>query len=252
MNKAKILFYDLENAPNLGWVWGKYDQNVLDFEQQTYMLSYSYRWAHEKQTHVVALPDFKSYKKNPTCDKELVTTLWELFNQADVLVAHNGNSFDFKVAQARFLVNGLPPPEPSKLIDTKLIAKRYFRFNSNSLNDLARLLGLGTKEETGGIALWFKCMQGDPRAWALMKRYNKQDTVLLYEVYEKMKGWVTSGPNLNIYQGTTQCCPNCGSDKVQRRGYAVTKVCKYHRHQCQSCGAWFKGEKLATDKIEYK
>jgi hypothetical protein len=26
---AKVLFYDIETAPNLAYVWGQYDQNVV-------------------------------------------------------------------------------------------------------------------------------------------------------------------------------------------------------------------------------
>ena len=34
MAPAKILFLDIETAPSLGWVWGKWQQNVIDFKER--------------------------------------------------------------------------------------------------------------------------------------------------------------------------------------------------------------------------
>lgn len=238
---TKILVFDIETAPNLAYVWGKYEQNVIDYEKEWYMLSFAYKWLGEKTVHVKSLPDYKLYAKDKTNDKALVVELHKLFNEADVIIAHNGDQFDIKKSNARFLVHGLQAPSSYKTIDTKKVAKRYFNFNSNKLDDLGNILGLGRKVDTGGFELWLGCMSGDMKSWAKMCKYNKQDVVLLEAVYLKMRGWITGHPNLNVTEGTAHNCPNCHSERLHARGYMVTRVNRYQRYQCQDCGAWSKG-----------
>ena len=68
---AKILFLDVETAPSLGYVWGKYDQNVIDFKKDWYMLSFAYKWAHEENVQAIGLIDLPGYKRHPENDKAL-------------------------------------------------------------------------------------------------------------------------------------------------------------------------------------
>lgn len=239
--KKKILFLDIETAPNLGYTWGKWEQNVIEFKDDWHMLSFSVKWLDEAKTEVFGLPDFAGYAKDKKNDKKLCQKMWEYFDKAEVIVAHNGNSFDIKKANARFLIHGLKPPTPYKTIDTKLVAKRYFKFDSNSLNDLARQLGLGKKMDTGGFELWLGCMAGDMKAWAKMLKYNKQDVVLLEKVYLKLRDWMVNHPNTNLMYGTTNHCPNCNSSHMQRRGLTMTRTTLQQRYQCQDCGSWSHG-----------
>ena len=132
-NKAKILLFDIETAPNLGYVWGKWEQDVIEFDRQWYMLCFCAKWLGDKKVMTHALPDFSLYKKDPENDKELVKKLWELFNEADIIIAHNGDEFDIKKSNARFIYHGFTPNPHYKTIDTKKIAKKYFSFNENNL-----------------------------------------------------------------------------------------------------------------------
>jgi hypothetical protein len=247
MNK-KILLYDIETSPSMGYYFELYREgNIVWNEKSWYMLSFAYKWLGEEKTNVVSLPMFKSYSKNREDDKELVAELWKLFDEADVVIAHNGNSFDQKKTNARFIYHNMQPPSPYKEIDTKLVAKRYFKFDSNKLTDLGKYLGLGQKLSTGGFELWQKCMAGDPDAWKLMCKYNKQDVVLLEQVYLKLRPWMTNHPNMNIISGAIHNCPNCNSSDIQGRGFTYTRVSKRQRYWCKSCGAWSSGEVIKTD-----
>lgn len=238
IKKPKILLYDIETMANLAYVWGKYEQDVVAYEREWYMLSFSYKWLGESKTYVHSLPEYDTWKKDKTSDKELVQALWNLFNEADVIIAHNGNSFDQKKSNARFIANELPPPKPYKQIDTKLVAKKYFNFNSNKLDDLGNYLGLGRKINTGGFDLWLGCASGDMGAWKKMCDYNKQDVILLEKVYLKLRGWDQAHPNLALLNGDLHACPNCQSHNVTKRGTAISRVSKYQRWQCQDCSAW--------------
>lgn len=243
----RILLLDIETSPNLGYVWGKYEQDVIEFKDEWIMLSFSVKWLGDKKTEVYGLPDFTGYSKNKLCDKKLVSKLWEFLDEADVVIAHNGDAFDIKKSNSRFLFHMIDPPTPYKTIDTLKVARKHFKFNSNKLGDLGKTLGVGRKAETGGFTTWLACMNGDMKAWAKMKKYNKQDVVLLEDVYMKLRKWMGNHPNMNIINGTTDNCPICGSDKMQKRGFSITKNGGKQRFQCQSCAGWSHGKTVRFD-----
>lgn len=230
----KILIFDIESSPNLGYVWGKYEQNVLSYEKESNMLCYAYKWYGKTKTKVVALPDFPDYQKDKNDDKSLIQSLWDLFNEADVIIAHNGDKFDIKYSNGRFLYHGLVPPTTYKTVDTLKAARSRFKLNSNSLNDLGKLLKVGKKVETGGFDLWLGCMAGDEQAWSKMKRYNKQDVELLEQVYIKLLPWIKNHPNLSR-ESETPSCPHCLSEKAWKIG--KDPFAARQRWRCQGCGA---------------
>ena len=244
---SKIILVDIETAPNLAYVWGKYEQDVIQFEKEWTMLSFSYKELGSKKTYSYALCDFKGYKKGDLDDSKLVKKLWEVLDSADIVIAHNGDNFDIKRSNSRFIVHGLTPPKPYRSLDTLKVARQKFGFNSNKLDDLGNILGIGRKVETGGAKLWFGCMAGDQKSWNLMKKYNSNDVVLLEKVYLKMRPWMTTHPNVALLDENLNCCPHCSSEKIQRRGFGYTKTSKYRRYQCMSCGAWSQGK---TERIE--
>lgn len=237
--KTKILLLDIETAPSLGWVWEKYDTNVIDFKSDWYILSYGYKWLGENKVHVVGLVDFPGYDKDRENDKKLMNTLWELLDEADVVIAHNGDKFDLKKINTRFLTHGLRPPTPYKTVDTLKIARSNFAFDSNKLDDLGRYLGVGRKIPNTGFHLWKGCMVGDREAWRQMKQYNGHDVELLEKVYNIVYPWDKKHPAVNM--GERDTCPKCGSRDVQRRGFNFTILSKAQRYQCQNCYGWFAG-----------
>lgn len=241
MRAPKVLFVDIETAPSLGYVWGKWEQNVIEFTQEWYMLSFAAKWQGEKQVRTYALPDYPSFKKNKECDKTLVKDLWKLFDEADVVIAHNGDKFDIKKSNARFIQNGLRPYSPFKSIDTLKDARNRFGFTSNKLDDIARALGLGRKLPHTGFHTWKGCMTGNEKSWRLMRRYNAQDVVLLEKVYEKLKAWSKNHPDFRMYDNRPGC-PICKSTKVQKRGARAFLKRMRQSFQCRDCGHWFSGE----------
>lgn len=242
--KAKILLFDIENSPLISYTWGIWEQNVIEVKEEWYVLSCAYKWLGDKNTKVLSLPQFKNWKKNKKDDSGLIEAIWELLNEADIVIAHNGNSFDVKKLYSRFLQHGMQPPKPFEKIDTLLIARKYFKFDSNKLDRLGQYLGVGRKVKHEGFPLWLGCMEGDMKSWKKMCIYNKQDVVLLEEVYYKLLPYITNHPNVNTTLQTIKNCPNCGSSKIHKKGYGVNKVSKYERLQCQNCSSWFKGNNI--------
>lgn len=234
MSKAKILIYDIETSPNISYTWAMYEQNVIQFKKEWELLSFSYKWLDEKKVECVTRLDFRDKS-----DKSITKALWKVLNEANVVVAHNGKAFDNKKAQAKFVEHGLSPVSPFTTVDTREIARAHFKFNSNKLDDLGKLLGVGRKiriEE--GFDLWLKCMDGNKKAFAKMAEYNKQDVVLLEKVYKKLLPWMKTHPNLANLEGRPEACPKCGGLELQSRGTHCNTTTRYQRFQCKSCGGW--------------
>ena len=242
--QKKILLFDIETSPDLSYVWGRYEQNVLSVKEHWYIICFAWKWLGEKETHILSLPDFKTYKKEPQNDELLVRELWKLIDSAEVIIGQNSDAFDIKKSNARFVKHGLEPPSPYKTIDTLKIARRYFKLNSNKLDDLGDYLNIGRKLHTGGFNLWLGCIAGEKDAWKKMTDYCKQDVILLEKVYYKLRGWSKNSPNMNLVIGGFTNCPTCGSEHTERRGTEVSRVSTFQRWHCLNCGSWFKGESI--------
>ncbi|MAZ23222.1 MAG: hypothetical protein CMB22_00245 [Euryarchaeota archaeon] len=235
---AKILFFDIETAPNLSYIWGQWQQDAIEHVREWYILCFSYKWEHQKRTNVVSLDDFEMYKEHPEDDFAVVHQLWKLLDEADIVIGHNSDAFDIKKANARFAYHNMGPTSHYQTVDTLKLARRHFKFNSNRLGHLGEHLGLGSKEATGGFQTWEGCMRGDTKAWGLMKKYAKQDVDLLVDVYERLRPWATTHPNRNVIDSTSHGCPTCGSNKLQKRGKRTTRTMIYQTYQCTRCRSY--------------
>jgi len=236
-----ILLLDVETAPSKGYIWSlwKEVENFSFIERDWYILCWSAKWLEAKDIMSSSLPDFKSYKRDPESDKEVLLNLWKLLDTADVIIAHNGINFDRKKINARFIINGIKPPSPYRVIDTLEVCRKEFAFTSNRLNDVAQFLNLGKKAETGGFQLWKNCLEGDRESWKKMVDYCKNDIILLEKVYFALRPFILQHPNLGVDEESLRpCCPKCASDNIHYRGYSFTNMSKFKRFCCMSCGGW--------------
>lgn len=231
------MFLDIETSPMIGYSFNYYDTTMSKILQPSFILMAGYRWGHEKKTHVIRLCDFKGYKKNKTDDKELCKFIAELYEQADLVVAHNGKNFDIKVINTRFLINGLEPPKLFKTYDTKNFAKSKFRFYSNSLKNIAIQMGTINKLENEGIELWHGVMNGDMKKWEIMTQYCKRDVDTMKAIFDKFRPW-DDKLDLQIYNRNERICPSCRSTNFVKYGVRYTKTKEIQTYKCE-CGRRF-------------
>lgn len=225
----KILLLDIETAPNLAYVWGLWQQNVgiNQIESAGYVLCWAAKWLGSETLM------FDSVKKSGT--ERMLKRIHKLLDEADAVVHYNGVKFDIPTLNKEFIKAEMQPPAPYKHIDLLLHCRRMFRFESNKLDYVARALGLGKKVKHEGFELWLNCMAGDRAAWRTMEEYNRNDVTLLESLYAKVLPWIDGHPNRSVY-GEGLVCPNCGHNRAQARGYAVSKAAKFKRYQCCGCG----------------
>lgn len=250
--QPKICYLDIEKSFNLSGHFGAWSQNLRQEAKfrESHILSYCYVFNDDTEIKGSIIPadelqqDFidclKEGKVHTTVDELLVLELWALFNNSDVIVAYNGRGFDVKEIQARFLMYGLPPTTPVKVIDPLLIVKDKFRLPFKSLKYVAEFLGVTQKLENSGNDLWKKATMGDEQALEDMYVYNQGDVTTLREVYKKLQGWGNSGTNLALYNDEhTSLCPHCSSDNISviEDKFAYTSQRKYSLFRCNSCKA---------------
>lgn len=230
MKKPKILFYDIETSPNIAYTWGKYKQDIPAFLKERELLSFAYKWLGEKKVTVIS-------RRTISLEKQLLKVLADLIQEADITVAHNGDEFDRKIIKTRMLYYGMDPVKVNCSVDTYKVARSYFNFNSNKLNDLCQYLDLGAKITHSGISLWDGCLKGDKKSWLLMEQYNKQDVVLVEKLYLLMQPWIENHPNIAKLMGKKQTyiCPSCLSISVKKKGTRATVARIQQRLQCTDC-----------------
>jgi hypothetical protein len=229
----RILIYDIETSPNLAYVWRFFKENISPKQvlQYTDVLCWAAKWVGNETVVVES-------RENDEDDERICRALWEIFDKADIVVAHNGNAFDQKTMRARWVSYGMDPPSPYKEVDTLRIAKHRFNFPRNKLESIANYLDIGGKMEHEGFGLWTKCLEGDKDAWARMMEYNVQDVVLLEQLYMKLRAWDTRHPNVSLYYADDETrCVVCGGRSLKDIPQdSHTSVSIFSACRCNDCG----------------
>lgn len=246
----KILIFDIETTPMKSYHWGSYKQFISPVQvlEYTKVLCWSAKWLDSD-----AVLFERQMPRDKGDDKRICVKLWELCDEADILIAHNGQAFDIGVMRARWLDHGLVPPSPSKMVDTLKIVRKQFRFPDNKLETLVKYLGLGTKLAHTGFQLWIDCMAHKAEAWRLMEEYNVRDVTILESLYKQIRPWDTRHPNVALlYDDAKTRCVCCGhtSFTAVKHKQAMTSVSLFDIKKCKSCGKNMrvgKREKLQKD-----
>lgn len=237
MPAPKILYLDIETMAAKGYFWGgTRETDIIKVIRPSFVFSYAYQWAHERKIHFNGLPFYKFYKQNLENDYYLLKDLAKLMDEADIIIAHNGDNFDIRTIQGRFIRYNIPPPSPFKTIDTLKASRAQFKIESHRLDFLAQYLGIGKKLPHTGFDLWERCEKGEDAAWNMMERYNKHDIYLLREVYKIIRPFIKNHPNVTLWTDDRQACTTCGSKHIVKRGFGYKLTRKYQQWQCRDCG----------------
>jgi hypothetical protein len=242
----RTLVIDIETAPIEAYVWGLFENNVAlnQIKTEWSILSYAAKWLGSKKM----IYDDTSGRgvRHVRNDKKLMRGLWDLLDEADIVVGQNHKKFDLKKIHARMIEHGLGPYSPIRTVDTTIEARRYFGFTSKKLAWMSDHLTDTPKDDHKafpGFELWTECLADNPKAWREMKKYNVRDVEATEKVYLRLRPWMATHPNVGSYiEDKDARCPKCGSKNLQSRGYNFTQQGRYPRYQCQDCGGWGRGK----------
>jgi hypothetical protein len=244
----KILLLDIETIPMEVLVWGLYKQRISPQQivKDWSILCWCAKWLGDEEIFGGHITGKDAINRD---DRAVLPSLHAAMNDADIIIAHNAQAFDIPKIYGRFLINQFPPITPFKVVDTLLVARKHFSLSSNTLDEVARVTGCQRKIHTD-YDLWYNsAVHGDEEAINNLFQYCKQDIVVLEEVYLKLRPWIKSHPNLNLYTDTVGAvCSNCGSDDLEWKGFYYTTVGKYQSYTCNSCGAIGRSRKTELEK----
>ncbi|NBO22291.1 hypothetical protein EBU94_02970 [bacterium] len=123
----KVLFVDIETKPLKVWTWGTFDQNIplnMIIEDWS-VLSWSAKWANSPESEVMYMDNRKKKGNALLNDKELLKPLWKLLDEADIVIAQNGDRFDIPKLYARFIENKMKCQSEFQTIDTLKIGRKF-------------------------------------------------------------------------------------------------------------------------------
>lgn len=242
LKEPRILVMDIETAPMLTYLWSLFQRGFVNHdmqERETYILSWAAKWVGDKEVMSDALCNAPDYKDGYEDDRYMLEGIWGLMDQADFVVAHNGDKFDIKRLNTAFLRAGFRPPAPYRQIDTLKMLKRCFAFDSNRLDYILRTLEGHGKVETGGFDTWRRCMQGDMTAWDKLVEYNEHDVLLLEQLYLRIRAWDKSHPSAAVINPSNhRRCTVCSSENVEETNrHQYTNASAFKVYRCNDCGA---------------
>lgn len=252
----RILVYDTETAAATALTFGRFKVNLSQdniLENGGWIMCACWRWLGEAKTQSIFLrpSEIREYD-----DSRIVAKLFELYEEADAVLAHNSQGFDHKVVQTRAIFNGFPPLPQVKVLDTLQLVKKYLKLPSNRLDAIGEFFNLGRKISTGGISLWKAVQSGDQKAMADMVKYCEQDVDLLVEVYLRTRQLGRAGSDFNAalyFDDDLVRCRVCGSADVEETGRTTeTSLNKFDEIRCNSCGAVHRHRVPKTTKEKRK
>lgn len=229
-----ILIFDIETLANQGYFFDMFSDRGIPLQfvkKHKSVCTIAYKWLGSDKTEVLVMDA-------PYDDKSVLEAFLPIYEQAKYVVAHYGDGFDIPFIDGRLFANKLPQLPKKRSLDTYKVAKKRFgrTLNSNKLDHLGTLLGLGNKNKTDAM-LWVKCAEGDKEAIKEMALYNVQDVDLLEKVFIELRPYFSDKINCNLFvDDITNRCKSCGSENLKHIGYELTQSMVRDQYRCE-CGA---------------
>lgn len=232
----KCLVLDIETSLMEVYVFDIKDQYITpsQIKKDWDVMAWSAKWLDTPAKDIIYYD-----RRKDKGDRRILTILWKLLDEADILITQNGKDFDSRKLNARFMLLGMKPPSPYRHLDTYLIARASGKFTSNKLEYLTEHLNVKYKKlshsKYPGKSLWIECENGNMDAWEEMKKYNIHDVLSTEELYNILKAWAPQNAPKPYVVATA--CRTCGG-KTQKRGMMWKSKTQVQRVQCTACGAW--------------
>lgn len=166
--------------------------------------------------------------------------LWDLYNDANIIVGHNVKRFDTKKLTTVWLEMGLPRPLPYQFVDTLTVARNQFGFESNTLDALCVRLGIPGKVDAYSVDLANQALAGNKAAQRRLRRYNAGDIEASEFLFDRLRGWIPQHPFMG--RSADNSCNQCGSTDLtlQPTRYRAV-VIDYAMYRCNNCQGIVRG-----------
>lgn len=226
------------------------NENIFIFDIETahldgnrgHILCAAGKYLGDSRVYSWSLADRESWGKTPKSlpdDRGILTQLVPFLENARVVVAYYGGygKFDVPFVNTRLLANGMKPLKQLTVVDPYQIAKGKLKLARNNLDSVATLLGCQHHKTHLPWEDWDKAKYGDRKAMRSLIKYNKNDVVLLEEVYIKLLPLFKSHPPTAAVGALSKsdACRVCGNPTYSKGWRYLTKT-RVHDVVCKSCG----------------
>jgi transposase-like protein len=238
----KIILFDIETHVKKAWLFRHGDQYVQpsSFERtENTMICWSAKYLGSDEV----LGDCQTSREAKNKDHSRITkSLWKILSDADITISHNGVSFDLPMINTFFVRERLGLPNKFRNIDTCMIARKTFRFESNKLDLLCKELGLKSGKMETTIDLWKECFDGEQKSLDYMYEYNQMDSKILEDLYNVFLPYIPKFPNMGVWGDVSEpVCPYCHGVNFKHKGYFYTPNGKFESFRCE-CQAIFRSK----------
>jgi DNA polymerase elongation subunit (family B) len=248
--KPKIIYWDIETLPMICSTFTLYPERLSpkSILQEGAIICASFKTKGTKQVIKFSLlDDPKRFKKDPFDDFYVCKSIHDylLKEDPDLLVAHNGDNFDYKWLNTRMIRHELGPLPDFAMDDTLKMARNKFKFHSNKLEHLVGFLGIEHKFATT-YDMWLDIIKGKQKAVKDMVKYNVQDTKILEKVHERLLPYCKS--KFNVGHLVPDGCTHCGNKSFCGHRKTRTGLTVYEYVQCTACGRWQRVRNIKNKK----
>ena len=219
LKEAKIMTYDIETSLIRANVWWSGKQYVRHNQllDETKIISVSWRWLGEEKVHALHW----DLKKN--CDKKLMVEFLKEYNQADMVIGQNNNSFDNKIINTRAMKFNLDVNVHVKSFDIMREAKRLCRLPSYSMGYMCKYFGVENKLTHEGRVMWEMIQYGtkEERKEYISKMidYNVGDIVSTEALYIRLRKYMGHKMHFGVLSGKPRyTSPSDGTDDIRLIG----------------------------------
>lgn len=219
-DKAKILIFDIETR-GLQADYGS-------------VLCIGWKWDGEKAVYVKSIHDLPG--AHPLDDKNLVRWFFDnVWSKADIAVGWYSSGHDEPFLRTRGIIHELPSPKDVTTLDLWGKVRKRFKFSRNSLDNVARHLGLENKY-WNPTKDFEKVLYGDKAAMKRIVKHCLIDVRITQQAYDRFKSYIIAHPRVTH---DASLCRVCSSESLERRGWTYSAA-KGRRRKvvCKKCGTW--------------
>ena len=194
----------------------------------------AWRWYGEEEVHFASEWEVGGHEG-------FLRRLWEVADECDIAIGHNAAGFDFPILAGDWAMLGLPAPSPFKIIDTLKVARSAFSMPSNTLDSLAKRLGVEAKSDKYDVRVAQAAVDGDKEAQARIEGYNRGDIIASEALFDRLRPYARNIPHLGMWTDDEMACPSCGSTMTATGKTVHANVQRYEHLTCPNCGAHARG-----------
>lgn len=219
-------FWDLNEIK--GWTGRRiHADDVIEWPRT---ICVAWRWYGEEEVHFASEWQVGGYDG-------FMRRFWEVADEMTIAVGHNAASFDMPLAMSGWAEMGLPAPSPYKVIDTLKIARSSLKMESNTLDSLAKRLGVEAKTDKYDVRVAKAAVNGDKAAQERIEEYNRGDIVASEALFDRLRPYAKGLPHMGMWVDDENACPSCGHTMRPTGKTVHANVQAYNGMVCPSCGA---------------